>query len=173
MTPHDAATSMVTDVIVRPATPADAATIVGLVRELAEFERAPEGSVKLTEADIRRDGFGPNPRFEALLAEIDGAVEGLAVFFPNWSTWEGRAGLYVEDLYVRPRARRRGVGRRLLAEIAALAAARGCVRVDLNVLDWNPARAFYERLGVVEMRDWRPYRLSADAIARLAAEAKR
>jgi len=173
MTPRDATTSTVTDVVVRLATPADAATIVGLVRELAEFERASEGSVKLTEADVLRDGFGPAPRFEALLAKIDGAVEGLAVFFPNWSTWEGRAGLYVEDLYVRPRARRRGVGRRLLAEVAALAAARGCARIDLNVLDWNPARAFYERLGIGEMRDWRPYRLAGDAIARLAAEAKR
>jgi GNAT superfamily N-acetyltransferase len=141
-----------TGVVVRPATAADAATIVGLVRELAEFERAPEGSVRLTEADIRRDGFGPNPRFEALLAEIDGAVEGLTVFFPIWSTWEGRAGLYVEDLYVRPRARRRGVGRRRLAEIAALAAARGCVRIDQRARP-NPARA-RERLPA--MRDWRP-----------------
>jgi GNAT superfamily N-acetyltransferase len=155
---------------IRAATPADAGTIVALIRELAIYEKEPLTSVKATEADILRDGFGPTPRFECLLAEVDGRPAGFALFFHNYSTWEGRAGLYVEDIFVSEWARGRKVGRRLLAAIAATAEARGCRRVDLSVLHWNPARAFYERIGLVEMTAWRPYRLKDAALAALAAE---
>ena len=156
-------------VAVRPARPEDAATIVALVRELAVFEREPLSSVKLSEADILRDGFGATPRFELLVASLDGRVEGFALFFPNYSTWEGRAGIHVEDLYVREAARGHGLGRRLMAEIARLAVARGWPRIDLSVLHWNPARRFYERLAMDELTEWRIYRMNAAAIAHLAA----
>jgi GNAT superfamily N-acetyltransferase len=128
-------------------------------------------SVKATEADIRRDGFGPTPRFECLLVEVTGRPAGFALYFHNYSTWEGRAGIYVEDVFVSEWARGRNIGRRLLAAISALAGARGCTRVDLSVLHWNPARAFYERLDFVEMDEWRRYRLHGEALRRLAAEA--
>jgi GNAT superfamily N-acetyltransferase len=157
-------------VVVRPAVPADAATIVQLIRELAVYEKESVDNVKISEADVLRDGFGAERRFECLLVEIDGRAAGFALFFHDYSTWEGRAGLYVEDLYVSERARGTGVGRRLLAEIAAIARARGCPRLDLSVLHWNPARGFYERLGFTEMVDWRRYRLTGDALAGLAAE---
>src|SRR5262245_21292283 len=158
------------EIAIRPARPEDAASIVALVRELAVFEREPPASVKVTEADILRDGFGASPRFELLVAEVDRRVEGFALFFPNYSTWEGRAGIHVEDLFVREAARGHGLGRRLMAAIARLAAARGCPRIDLSVLDWNPARGFYEKLGMRELSPWRPYRMSADTIARLARD---
>ena len=160
------------EIAIRPARPDDAATIVALVRELAVYEREPLSSVKLGEADILRDGFGAERRFELLLATLDGAVEGFALFFPNYSTWEGRAGLYVEDLYISEWARGTGVGRRLLAEVAAIARARDCPRLDLSVLHWNPARGFYERLGFTEMVDWRRYRLTDEALAAFAAEGR-
>lgn len=159
------------DAIIRPAVPDDAATILRLVHELAAFEHEPPSSVKLTESDILRDGFGPQPQFEVLLAEHDGAAVGLALFFTTWSTWEGRPGLYIQDLYVGEQVRGLGLGRRLLAEVAAIAEARGYTRIDLSVLDWNPARRFYERLGFAEMAVWRPYRLDGAAITELATEA--
>lgn len=160
------------DVVIRPARPQDAPVIVELIRELAIYENEPLSTVKATEADILRDGFGPRPVFEVLLAEVAGTVEGFVLFLPNYSTWEGRAGIHIEDLFVRERARGQRLGRRLLAEVAALARARGCLRIDLNVLDWNPTRGFYERLGLVEMKEWRPYRMRAEVIALLAAEAR-
>ncbi len=160
------------DIGIRPARPDDAAAIIEMIRELAVYEREPVSGVKVTEADILRDGFGERPLFEVLLAEVDGAVAGFVLFFHNWSTWQGRAGIHVEDLFVRQRARGLGLGRRLLAEIAALAQARACTRVDLSVLHWNPARAFYERLGLAELSDWRSYRMSGATIARMAAEAR-
>jgi ribosomal protein S18 acetylase RimI-like enzyme len=159
-------------IVVRPATPADAAIIVQLIRELAAYEKEPPTSVKATEADILRDGFGPQRRFECLLVEAGDRPAGFALFFHNYFTWEGRAGIYVEDIFVSEWARGRNVGRRLLAEVAAIAEARGCRRVDLSVLHWNPARAFYERIGLVEMSGWRPYRLKGEALAALAAEAR-
>ena len=157
-------------VVIRPATLADAGTIVQLIRELAVYEKEPLANVKISEADVLRDGFGPERRFECLLVEIDGRAAGFALFFHDYSTWEGRAGLYVEDLYISEWARGTGVGRRLLAEVAALARARDCPRLDLSVLHWNPARAFYERLGFVEMVEWRRYRLTGDALAKFVAE---
>jgi GNAT superfamily N-acetyltransferase len=155
---------------VRPATAADAAVIVELVRELAIYEKQPLSVVKLTETDVLRDGFGAQRRFEVLLAECDDVVEGFALIFPNYSTWEGRAGIYIEDLFVRPRARGRGLGLRLLVAIAALAVQRGCARIDLNVLDWNPTRVFYHRIGITHLSDWLPYRISGEAIGKLAGE---
>jgi ribosomal protein S18 acetylase RimI-like enzyme len=159
-------------VVVRRATPADAATIVSLIRELAIYEKEPLANVKVTEADVLRDGFGSRPRFECLLVEAEGRAAGFTLFFHNYSTWEGRSGLYVEDIFVSEWARGRNIGRRLLAEVAAIAEARGCLRVDLSVLEWNPARAFYERIGLVEMSEWRPYRLTGAALRALAAEAR-
>jgi GNAT superfamily N-acetyltransferase len=158
--------------VVRPAMPADAPIIVQLIGELAIYEKEPLTSVKATEADILRDAFGPAPRFECLLAEIESRPAGFALFFHNYSTWEGRAGIYIEDLFVSEWARGRNIGRRLLAAVAAIADSRGCRRVDLSVLHWNPARAFYERIGLVEMSDWRPYRLKGEALTALAVEGR-
>lgn len=159
-----------TTIAIRPARPADAGAILAMIRELAAFERAPD-AVKATEADLLRDGWGPAPKFEALIAELDGVPSGFALFFHNYSTWEGRAGIHLEDLYVTERARGYGLGRRLMAALAAVAIDRGCKRLDLSVLDWNPARRFYDRIGMVRMAEWLPYRLTGDALARLAAEA--
>jgi len=162
-------------IVIRPARVADADTIVDLVRALAIYEKEPLSSVKLTADDVRRDGFGAQRRFEVLLAEDAGMAQGFALFFPNYSTWEGRAGLFIEDLFVREAARGRGLGRALVTAVAAIAAVRGCPRIDLNVLDWNPTRAFYHRIGLRHMADdrqtWLPYRMRADEIAALAATA--
>lgn len=156
-------------VTIRPAVEADAATILGFVKELAEFEREPH-AVKSTVDDVRRNGWGPDAVFEALMAELDGVPVGFALTFRNYSTWEGRAGLFVEDLYVQPHARTHGVGRKLLAAVAQRAVERGCKRVDLNVLNWNPARGFYDRIGFKQMEEWLPYRLTGADLAKLAAE---
>jgi len=169
--PNGRTTAVADSVAIRPGTAADARIIVDLIRELAIYEKEPLTSVKVTEADILRDGFGPTPRFECLLVEAAGRPAGFALYFHNYSTWEGRAGIYVEDVFVSEWARGRNLGRRLLAAITAVAEARGCTRVDLSVLHWNPARAFYERLGFVEMEEWRRYRLQGEALRRLAAEA--
>jgi GNAT superfamily N-acetyltransferase len=152
---------------VRPARREDAAIILGFVKELAAFEREPD-AVKATEADLIRDGWGAERRFEAVIAELEGAPCGFALFFHNYSTWEGRAGLYIEDLYVAERARRHGAGRALVAEVARIAVARGCGRLELAVLDWNPARGFYEKLGLTRMTEWLPYRASGAALRLLA-----
>jgi GNAT superfamily N-acetyltransferase len=161
----------VSEIRVRPATPEDASTIVRFIRGLAEFEGEPLSSVKVTEAEIVRDGFGPTPRFESLIAERDGGPVGFVLFFMNYSTWEGTAGIHIEDLFVVEKARGDGVGRALMALAAAIAWERGSVRVELSVLDWNPARAFYERLGMSQQREWLAYRLDAPGIALLAGEA--
>ena len=167
---------------VRFATPADAATIVEFVRGLAAFEHEPLAQVRLTAADVLRDGFGPRPAFECVIAEqtVTGAegehgarAVGHAIFFANYSTWEGRAGLYVEDVYVVEGARRSGAGRAILAALARIAHDRGAPRIDLAVLDWNPARGFYDRLGFTQQQEWLPYRLDAAGIAALASEAAR
>lgn len=158
-------------ITVRFARPDDAETIIAFVRGLAVFERESPERVHLTPEAILRDGFGERPVFEALIAEQEGTPVGFALFFPNYSTWEGRPGLYLEDLFVTEEARRTGAGRALLAALARIAHQRGWARLDLSVLDWNPARAFYESHGMAHQREWLPYRMEADAIARLAAEA--
>jgi GNAT superfamily N-acetyltransferase len=152
---------------IRRAERADAETLLNLVRELAAYEHEPN-AVKATVADLERDGWGETPRFEALLAEVDGRVAGFALLFPNYSTWEGRAGLYLEDLFVSEWARRHGVGRKLFEAVAKLAVERNGALVDLNVLTWNPARAFYERIGVRHLSNWTPYRLTGEALRQLA-----
>lgn len=157
---------------IRPAERSDAGTLVALVQALAVFEKEPVSRVKLTVEDVLRDGFSEPRRFEALIARWAGEPVGFALFFHNYSTWEGRAGIFVEDLFVLASHRTRGIGRALLAEIAGIARARDCVRVDLQVLDWNPARDFYGRLGFTQMASWLPYRLSGEAIAALADGAR-
>jgi len=163
----------VTDSIttVRMATAEDAATILRFIRGLAEFEREPVSVVKVTEAEIVRDGFGERPSFEVLIAEQGDTPLGFALFFMNYSTWEGTSGVYIEDLFVTEAARGTGAGRALMAAAAAVAKERSCARLELSVLDWNPARAFYERLGMSHQEKWLPYRLEAAGIEWLAREA--
>jgi GNAT superfamily N-acetyltransferase len=153
----------------RFATPGDLGLMLQLVRELAAYEKSPD-AVVATEDDLLRYGFGRERRFEALLAFVGDQPAGLALFFPNFSTWRGRPGLYLEDLYVREWARGFGVGRRLMARLAAIAIERGCARLDFTVLDWNPARGFYHRLGIETRAEWLLYRTTDDALRRLAAQ---
>jgi GNAT superfamily N-acetyltransferase len=156
-------------VTIRAAGASDAATIVRLIRALAAYENMLDQAY-ITEADVLRDGFGAQPCFECLLAEVGGDAVGLAIHRPSYSTFDGRPGLYVEDLFVSDSARGLGIGHLLMARLAAIAQARGCSRMSLAVLHWNPARAFYGRLGFTQVEDWLPYQLSGDALARLAAE---
>ena len=156
-------------VTIRSAEASDAATIVRLVRELADFEGLLD-QVRLTEADVLRDGFGERLRFECLLAEVDDAPVGFALYFEDYSTFEGRPGIFVEDLYVAEAARGLGIGQQLLARLAQVAIERDYRRLDLMVLHWNPARGFYERLGFRHSADWLPYRVTGEALARLAGE---
>ncbi len=153
--------------LIRTARREDAGEILRLIRELAEFENLLD-QVRAREEDILRDGFGPRPRFECLLGEIGGEVLGFALYFHNYSTFEGRAGLYLEDIYVSPAARSTGLGRALMARLAKIAVERECARLDLWVLHWNPAREFYRRLGFDQMEDWLPYRLDGAALGKLA-----
>lgn len=155
---------------VRPAQVSDAGLIVRLVRALAAYEKESPETVRITEADVIRDGFGETPRFEALIAEMDGVAVGFALFFANYSTWEGLPGLYVEDLFVEERARRHDIGRRLMAAVARIARERGFGRIDLAVLNWNPARGFYRRLGLRHMESWELFRLEGGALENLAVQ---
>ncbi|MBX6367029.1 MAG: GNAT family N-acetyltransferase [Rhodospirillales bacterium] len=156
---------------IRAATPADVPTILRFVRELAAFERQPD-AVKASEADLLRDGFGEPRRFEARIGLVDGVPAGFTLFFPTYSTWEGRPGIWLEDLYVTPEARGTGLGRALVADLAALAVERGFRRLDLSVLDWNPARDFYEKLGIKRLDSWLQYRVTGEALRALAASAR-
>jgi GNAT superfamily N-acetyltransferase len=156
-------------VAIRPATPADVPTVLRFVKELATYEREPD-AVKATEADFERTLFGPRPYAEAVIAEDAGESVGFALFFHNFSTWEGKPGVYLEDLYVTPQARGRGVGKALLAHLAKIAVERGCARLEWWVLDWNePAIAFYRSLGAVPMDEWTVNRITGDALTKLAA----
>jgi|SRR5271165_2375619 len=155
---------------IRPATIDDVALLRTLIRELAEFERELEFCV-IEEADLVRDGFGPTPRFRALIAEWSGKTAGYALFFDFYSTWTGR-GLFLEDLLVREQFRGRGIGKDLLAAVARIAVEENCYGVHWEVLDWNEkAIAFYKSLGA-EFRDrWRPVLLADEALKRLAEKA--
>ena len=153
--------------MIRPATPDDVGTILRFVRDLAAFEREPD-AVEATEDTLRTALFGPVPAAEAVIAEQDEPL-GFAIFFHNFSTWTGKRGLYLEDLYVTPQARGQGVGTALLRHLAALALERDCARFEWSVLDWNePAIRFYDAVGAASMDDWRIRRVSGDALTALA-----
>jgi diamine N-acetyltransferase len=155
----------------RPAVPTDAALILEYIRELAEYEREPEAAVA-TEADIRRYAFSEDPLVKVTMAEWDGQPAGCAIWFLNFSTWEGKPGIYLEDLFVRPAFRRNGIGKALLQHLAVLAVEEGWTRFVWQVLDWNtPAIEFYESLGARVMRPWITCRVEGDAIKRLAESA--
>lgn len=153
----------------RPAVESDLGTIIELIRALAEYEREPD-AVRLDPEELRRHLFGPRPYADVILAETGaGASAGFALFFHNFSTWEGKPGIYLEDLFVRPEFRGQGYGRALLAELARLAVERGCARLEWAVLDWNePSIQFYRALGAVPMDEWTTYRMTGEALARLA-----
>lgn len=153
--------------MIRAARPDDVPELVAMVRELAEYERA-AGQVRLTEDALSAALFGETPAVFAHVAEAEGAVAGMAVWFLDFSTWLGRHGVYLEDLYVRPAYRGRGLGRALLAELARTAAERGYGRVSWWVLDRNePAHAFYRAIGAEPMDEWTVWRLEGDAVRRL------
>ena len=144
---------------IRSAVKEDVGVMLQLVRELAEYEREPD-AVVATEEDFLRDGFGAEKRFDCLMAEWDGCVCGFALYFHNYSTWRGRAGLHLEDLFVRPQYRGLGVGKALLMRVAEIGASEGAVRLQWDVLEWNePAIGFYEKLGAVRLMDWRTMRV--------------
>jgi GNAT superfamily N-acetyltransferase len=155
-------------VTVRPAEPRDAGLILAMIKELAEYERLAD-KVVATEESLRATLFGPQRAAEALIAEAGGKAVGFASFFVSYSTFLARSGLYMEDIYVRPAVRGQGIGRRLLVEVASRAVARGCHRLEWAVLDWNePAIGFYQRLGAKPLDEWTTYRLSGEALERLA-----
>ena len=152
----------------RDACPADAPLILQYIRELAEYERAPEKAVA-TEADILKHGFGEKPLIHAVMAEWDGRPAGFALWFFNFSTWEGKPGLYLEDLFVRPEFRGHGIGKALLKRLARIALDQGCSRYQWQVLDWNtPSIEFYEAMGSQVLREWLTCRVEGKALEELA-----
>jgi len=153
---------------IRPATLDDVPTILSLIRDLAQYERAPN-EVVATEEGLREVLFGARPAAEVVLALEGKMPVGFAVFFHNFSTWLGRPGLYLEDLFVRPDARGKGYGRALLVHLARIAQERGCGRMEWAVLDWNePAVQFYRKLGAAPNEEWTVFRLTSEGIAKLA-----
>jgi len=156
------------DFEIRAARPADVPAILDLIHALAEYEKARPEDVAANAANLRAALFSAPPAAEALLACRDGEAVGFALFFHNFSTWRGRRGLYLEDLFVVPEMRGRGVGKALLQSLAGIARERNCARMEWAVLDWNrPAIDFYLGLGAVPMDEWTIFRLSEDGIARL------
>jgi GNAT superfamily N-acetyltransferase len=158
------------EILIRPATRGDLAQILAFVRELATYERL-EHQVVASESDLAVALFGPRPYAEVVFACLDGSPVGFALFFHNFSTFLGKPGIYLEDLYVRPEARGRGIGRRLLAWLARTALERGCGRLDWAVLNWNtPSIGFYRNLGAVAIDEWTTFRLSGEPLERLAGD---
>ncbi len=156
---------------IRPATERDIPTVLAFIRELADYERLSH-EVSATEEDLAEALFGVRPFVEVILGESEGEPVGFALFFHNFSTFLGRPGIYLEDLYVRPEYRGRGVGKALLARLASIAVERRCGRLEWSVLDWNsPSIAFYNSLGAVPMDEWTIYRLTGESLARLAGAA--
>lgn len=155
---------------IRPAIAADISLIGQFIRDLAEYEKLSH-AVRFDEAVMAQKLFGPRPYAEVLIGEIDGTPQGFALFFHNFSTFEGRPGIYLEDLFVRPEARGSGLGKALLAKLAALAVERDCARLEWSVLDWNtPAIDFYKALGAMPMDEWTVMRVDGDALVELAAK---
>lgn len=153
---------------IRSATIDDVPLILQLIRALAEFEKLSH-EVVATEDDLRRTLFGAKPSAEVLICEADGQPAGFALFFTSYSTFLGKSGLYLEDLFIKPEMRSRGLGREMLIELARLAVARGCGRLEWSVLDWNTrARKFYESLGAAPMSEWTVHRLTGSALTTLA-----
>jgi GNAT superfamily N-acetyltransferase len=152
---------------VRPATPDDVPELLAMIRELAEYERALH-EVHATEEHLHSTLFADQPAVFAHIAEVDGAVAGMAIWFLNYSTWLGTHSLYLEDLYVRPEHRGGGTGRLLLQTLAGICLERGLPRLEWWVLDWNPARGFYDALGARALTEWIPYRVDGEPLARLA-----
>lgn len=158
-----------TPALLRPATIDDVPLILELIRALADYERLPDEAVA-TEAGLRDTLFGERPAAEVVIAEVDGASAGFALFFHTYSTFLGRRGIWLEDLFVRPEFRGHGIGRQLLSHLAALAIARDCGRLEWSVLDWNvDAIGFYQKLGAVAMDEWTTNRVTGEALAALAA----
>jgi GNAT superfamily N-acetyltransferase len=157
---------------IRPASSADLPLIAQLIRDLAEYEKLAH-EVRFDEAVLGEKLFGPRPYAEVVIGELDGAPQGFALFFHNFSTFEGKPGIYLEDLFVRPAARGSGLGKALLAHLALLATTRDCARLEWSVLDWNePAIGFYRKLGARLMDDWTVMRVDGANLARLGAEAR-
>jgi GNAT superfamily N-acetyltransferase len=161
---------MQTALHIRPATPADIPQILAFIRDLATYEREPD-AVHATEADLLRDGFGPTPRFHCLIADWNAIPAGFALYFHNYSTWRGHHGIHVEDLFVRPEHRGKGIGKALLTRIAAIAVDEGCHRLQWDVLEWNtPAIGFYHQLGAQMLMEWRTMRVHHEALPALATQ---
>ncbi len=155
----------------RRAVPADVPGLVGLVHDLAEYEKASD-ECTVTETQLQTALFGPEPKVFAHVVAEDGELVGCAIWFLNFSTWNGVHGIYLEDLYVTPDARGRGVGKALLAHLARLARERRCARLEWSVLDWNePSIGFYRSLGAIPMEEWTIYRLVGEPLEALAASA--
>lgn len=155
-------------VIVRAAEPRDVTDILRLIRALASYEREPD-AVRATEASLKETLFAPNAQVFGLVAEHEGAVVGIAIWFLNYSTWTGRPGLYLEDLFVEDRVRGLGIGKALFRALAREALARGCARLDWAVLDWNePAMDFYRAIGGAPQTGWQPWRLAGEALEAMA-----
>ena len=156
---------------IRNATPQDIPLILEFIRELATYEREPEAAVARKE-DLQRDGWGPEPKFRVVIAEWEQQPAGFALFFYNYSTWQGRPGLYLEDLFVRPQFRGRGIGKALLVHLARLALEENCGRFQWQVLDWNqPSINFYEALGAKKMTEWITMRVEGRALEELGRKA--
>lgn len=159
-------------ITIRAAAPADVALILSLIRELAEYEREPQAA-KATPEMMQDALFGPRPAAECVIGEVDGSPEGFALFFHNFSTWEGKKGIYLEDLFVRPSIRGVGLGKALFAHVAKLAVDRGCARYEWSVLDWNePAIGFYKKHGAVPMSEWTVFRLKGEQLRALASSSR-
>lgn len=155
--------------LIRPATSADLPLIAQLIRDLADYEKL-AGAVRFDEMVLGAKLFGTRPYAEVVIGELDGTAQGFALFFHNFSTFEGRPGIYLEDLFVRPEARGSGLGKALLAHLAALAVERDCARLEWSVLDWNePAIGFYHSLGARMMDEWTVMRVDGAALAQLGA----
>jgi len=156
-----------------PGTKKDVPLIRALILELAEYERALPGEAPVTEKDLEKTLFGKRPAAEVLIAYLGKEPAGFALFFHNYSTWLGKRGIYLEDLFVRPSARKHGVGFALLRALARLAVERDCGRLDWSVLTWNElAISFYKRIGAKHMDDWTTFRLTGDALAHVARAEK-
>jgi GNAT superfamily N-acetyltransferase len=154
---------------IAPACAGDTPLLIEFIQALAEYERAGPGEVQVNEPELRESLFGDRPAAEALIAYYGDTPAGFAVFFHNFSTWTGKRGMYLEDLFVKPKFRKAGIGRALLETVAKIAVERGCARYQWMVLDWNePAIGFYKKLGARPLEEWTAFRVTGDALLKLA-----